>query len=267
MKNIFDLAARCLHQKSVDEKLQVTREAWQLLQQGYLDMSSRFPPLPIAITVFPERPVLLDPRNMPRRKLTTKQGIIAFFHAIAHIEFMAIYLAWDIIYRFRAMPDQFYRDWLRVAEEEALHFSLIQTRLRQFGVNYGDLPAHSGLWDVAVDTADDLTARLALVPRYMEAHGLDVTPPMIEKLKDLGDLQGVELLSRILHDEIGHVELGSYWFIFVCKQRCIDPEVHYKDLILSRLKGKPRGKLNRSLRKQAGFSDAELDWLETYLQL
>lgn len=267
MKNIFDLAARCLHRNNVDDKLQATHEAWRLSEQGKLDFTSFSSPLPITATLFPERPQLLDPRNMPRRSLTTDQGMIAFFHALAHIEFMAIYLAWDIIYRFRFLPEQFYRDWLRVADEEALHFSLIQDHLEHFGVHYGELPAHRGLWDIAEDTADNVLARLALVPRYMEARGLDVTPPMIEKFKTLGDLQSVALLTRILHDETGHVELGSDWFKFICKQRGKDPETHYQALLLSRLKGKPRSKLNRSLRKQAGFSDAELDWLEHHFKL
>lgn len=262
MKNIFEFAARCLHSSVIDLKLDMTRQAIQLSRNGALDYNSEKPPQPISSTSFPERPKLCDPRSMPRRKFTTRKGKIAFFHAIAHIEFMAIYLAWDIIYRFRGMPDQFYQDWLSVADEEALHFSMIRTHLQQMGVDYGDLPAHSGLWDIAEDSADSLLARLALVPRYMEAHGLDVTPAMIEKLSEMEDQQGVKILTCILEDEIGHVELGSYWFNFLCIQQGYDPESKYMDLITTRLKGTPRGPINRELRKKAGFSDAELDWLE-----
>jgi uncharacterized ferritin-like protein (DUF455 family) len=200
---------------------------------------------------------------MPRRKFTTRKGLCAFFHAIAHIEFIAIYLAWDILYRFRGMPDQFYQDWLSVAYEESLHFDMIRQHLRSMGIDYGDLPAHQGLWDIAEETADDLLARLALVPRYLEARGLDVTPAMIEKFTQLGDQQSVAILTRILNDEVRHVQLGSDWFNSVCQQRKLDPEQTYRELVTSRLKGKPKGPLNKELRKQAGFSEAELTWLET----
>lgn len=262
MKNIFECAAGCLHNNCVELKLANTHQAMLLNYNGTLDFSSGQPPLPISSTLFPDRPELLDPRTMPRRKFTTLEGKIAFFHAIAHIEFMAIYLAWDIIYRFRGLPKQFYQDWLSVADEEALHFSMIRDHLQQMGVDYGDLPAHSGLWDVAEDSADSLLARLALVPRYMEAHGLDVTPAIIDKFGARDDQQSVKILTRILDDEVGHVELGSYWFNFLCKQQGFDPESKYMDLIVSRIKGKPRGQINRKLRKKAGFSDIELDWLE-----
>ncbi len=262
MNNIFEIAAFCLQQDGIDEKLRMTQQARTLLDAGELSFAASETPLPISCACFPKRPQLRDPRVMPKRKFSTEAGKAAFFHALAHIEFMAIYLAWDIIYRFRGLPEAFYRDWLRVADEEALHFSMIRRHLQQFNLDYGDLPAHSGLWDVAEDTADDPIARLALVPRYMEARGLDVTPPMIAKFKALNDRQSVELLQRILADEIGHVQRGSYWFDVLCKQRGLAPEVHYQFLLNSRLKGQPRGQLNRALRKQAGFSDAELDWLE-----
>jgi uncharacterized ferritin-like protein (DUF455 family) len=200
---------------------------------------------------------------MPRRKLTTAEGVAAFFHAIAHVEFVAIYLAWDILYRFRDMPKAFYQDWLRVADEEAQHFALIRTHLRAMQVDYGDLPAHSGLWDHAKDTADDLLGRLAMVPRCMEARGLDVTPTLIEKFRLLGDDASVAILTRILTDEVGHVELGSKWFKFVCRQRGFETEAKYRELIDQYyVGGKPKGPFNRELRKIAGFSDAEIDWLE-----
>ena len=196
-------------------------------------------------------------------KIDHADGVAAFFHAIAHVEFVAIYLAWDILYRFRGMPEQFYQDWLRVADEEAQHFALIRTHLRAMQVDYGDLPAHSGLWDHAKDTADDLPGRLAMVPRCMEARGLDVTPALIEKFRILGDDASVAILTRILTDEVGHVELGSYWFKFVCQQRGFEAEAKYRELIDQYyVGGKPKGPFNRELRKIAGFSDAEIDWLE-----
>ncbi|MGR9100138.1 MAG: ferritin-like domain-containing protein [Gammaproteobacteria bacterium] len=264
MKNIFELAACCLQSRDVETKLQVTFEAGALLRGGQLDYGSAGPPESIALTAFPEKPELLDPRDMPRRQFTTVEGKRAFFHAVGHIEFMAIHLAWDILYRFRGMPERYYREWLRVAEEEAQHFSLIRRHLIGMGMDYGDLPAHSGLWDVAVDTGDDLTARLALVPRYLEARGLDVTPAMIERFRAQNDRRSMEILTRILEDEVGHVQLGSRWFQYVCDCQKVDSEERYKMLISERLKGRRRGSLNRPLRKAAGFSDRELDWLEAH---
>jgi uncharacterized ferritin-like protein (DUF455 family) len=270
LRNIFEFAAFCLHGENgadkvdIDARLDKTHQALRLCKMGDLDYQSIHAPLPVSATVFPARPELLDPRKMPRRKFTTLKGQIAFFHALAHIEFMAIYLAWDMIYRFRGMPDPFYQDWLQVADEEAIHFAMLRNHLQNLGSDYGDLPAHSGLWDVAVDTADDVLARLALVPRFMEAHGLDVSGAMIEKFKALGDNKSVQILTRILNDEVGHVGRGSFWFNSVCTQRGYDSESMYRQLVVDRLKGNPHGKLNRELRKKAGFSDSELDWLASF---
>lgn len=264
MKNVFEFAEAFFQAAQVDEKLALTHQAWEAFTNGQLSFSSAQPVLPIGQVAFPARPELLAPRRMPRRKLTTPDGVKAFFHAIAHVEFVAIYLAWDILYRFRGLPEQFYQDWLRVADEEAQHFALIRTHLRGMQVDYGDLPAHSGLWDHAKDTANDLPGRLAMVPRCMEARGLDVTPGLIGKFKALGDDASVAILERILADEVGHVQLGSYWFNYVCRQNGCEPEAKYRDLIdLYYVGGKPKGPFNRELRKVAGFSDAEIDWLES----
>jgi uncharacterized ferritin-like protein (DUF455 family) len=210
----------------------------------------------------PEKPLLMTPGNMPRRRLNTDKGKAAFYHALAHIEFMAIYLAWDIIYRFRGLPAEFYRDWLCIADEEAQHFALIRAYLLDLGLDYGDLPAHRGLWTHAEDTADELLARLAIVPRCMEARGLDVTPAMIEKLQALGDQRGVAVLERIYRDEIGHVERGSYWFNRLAQQQGFVAEQIFIQLLINYYKGKPKGPFNREVRIIAGFSDYEIDWLE-----
>ncbi|MDD5460739.1 MAG: ferritin-like domain-containing protein [Methylococcales bacterium] len=264
MKNLFEFAEACLHSANIDEKLALTHQAWQALESGELSLISNHPVLPIARVIFPDKPILLAPRNMPKRKLGAPEGVSAFFHAIAHVEFVAIYLAWDIAYRFRGMPAQFYQDWLQIADEEAQHFELIGTHLQAMQMNYGNLPAHSGLWDHAKDTADDLLARLAMVPRCMEARGLDVTPAIISKFKQLGDDASVALLNRILTDEVGHVERGSYWFKFVCEQQGFEAETKYRQLIGQYYQGgKPKGPFNREMRLIAGFSKAELDWLET----
>ncbi len=263
MKNIFTLAEACLHHPDIEQKLTLTHQAQQLMTEGLLSLESLTPPLAISTVQFPSAPILLSTREMPKRKLGSPDGIKAFFHAIAHVEFMAIYLAWDMLYRFRGMPEQFYKDWLRVADEEAQHFELIQLHLQSMSLAYGDLPAHKGLWDHATDTSEDLLARLAMIPRCMEARGLDVTPAIIVKFKHIGDEASVSLLTRILTDEVGHVERGSYWFKFVCEQQGLEPEGQYQQLIKKYyLGGKPKGPFNREMRIIAGFSDAELDWLE-----
>ena len=262
MGSIFEFAETCLYKNDIDEKLALTHQAMKLAQHGLIKFASLDPVLPIGKVKFPERPVLLPPRQMPKRNLNTPEGVAAFFHAIAHVEFVAIYLAWDLLYRFRALPEQFYRDWMRVADEEAQHFDLIREHLHTMGLNYGDLPAHGGLWEHATDTADHLLARLALVPRCMEARGLDVTPALIEKFRQLNDQESVSILTRILTDEVGHVELGSKWFKFFCGEQGLDSEIEYRRLLEQYYKGgKPKGPFNRPMRSQAGFSDAELDWL------
>jgi len=263
MRNLYDIAEACLHDANIDEKLELTHHARQLLADGQLSFAPNQPVASITRVIFPEKPILQAPRNMPKRKITSPEGVIAFFHAIAHVEFVAIYLAWDLLYRFRGLPEQFYQDWLCVADEEAQHFGLIRQHLRSFNVEYGDLPAHGGLWDHATETADDLLARLALVPRCMEARGLDVTPAIIAKFVAKGDETGIAILTRILNDEVKHVERGSYWFKTICNQQGLDPERQYQSLITQYYRGgKPKGPFNREMRKIAGFSDAELDWLE-----
>jgi uncharacterized ferritin-like protein (DUF455 family) len=263
MKTVFEFAEACLYRSDIDEKLALTHEAKRLMDEGKLGFDADAPVLPIESVVFPNKPVLMAPRNMPKRKLNSRQGLAAFFHAIAHIEFVAIYLAWDILYRFRGLPEQFYRDWLSIADEEAQHFALIRVHLQTFNAAYGDFPAHSGLWDHAADTADNLIARLALVPRCLEARGLDVTPAMVEKFRAADDEASVVLLTRFLTHEVGHVERGSYWFKFACQQQGYASETTYQQTLLDYYCGKkPKGPFNREMRIIAGFSNAELDWLE-----
>ncbi len=266
MNNVYQVAENCLYDNgNVDSLLTLTHQAKQKDNSHLLTFEDNSPVLAISGVRFPDKPVLLSPRHMPKRNLGSKAGVIAFFHAIAHVEFMAIYLAWDLLYRFRSLPLQFYQDWLAIADEEAQHFELIRQYLRTFDVDYGDLPAHGGLWDHAVATADDLLARLALVPRCMEARGLDVTPSIIARFTEFRNDQAVSILNRILADEIMHVERGSYWFNRFCVEVKLNPEQHFQAMVNKYyLGGKPKGPFNREKRKIAGFSDAELDWLEAH---
>jgi len=260
--DLYTIAADCLFDDDIERKLALTHQAQRAAEQGNLSWTDDGVVRPIADTRFPIKPPLLMPRDMPRRRFDTDEGRAAFFHALAHIEFVAIYLAWDIIYRFRGLPQAFYCDWLRIADEEAQHFALLREHLQGLGIDYGDLPAHRGLWLHAVDTADDLLARLAVVPRCLEARGLDVTPGMIEKLHAMGDQAGSAILTRIYHDEIGHVERGSYWFKTFAEQRRLSPKQAYRDAIIHCYQGKPKGPFNREARIIAGFSPDEIDWLE-----
>jgi uncharacterized ferritin-like protein (DUF455 family) len=179
-------------------------------------------------------------------------------HAFSHIEFNAINLALDAIWRFPAMPDTYYADWLQVAAEEAYHYTLLTGHLGTLGYAYGDFPAHSGLWDMADRTRADLLARMALIPRTMEARGLDVSPGLRDKLAQAGDREAAAILDIILRDEIGHVRIGNHWYNWLCEQRGLDPVAAYADLADRYRAPVLRGPFNLSARKAAGFTDAEL---------
>ena len=210
----------------------------------------------------PDRPVLVDPRDLKRRSTATQQGRIFLLHAVAHIEFCAINIALDAAYRFRDMPDRFVTDWLSVAADEAKHFSLLDNCLRERGSFYGEFEAHGGLWDMVCKTRHDIMRRMALVPRVMEARGLDVTPGMINRFKQAGDQRAVDILNVIFEDEIGHVAIGSYWYQAVCKERGHEPEATFQLLIDEYFKAGLRGPFNWPARLKAGFKKAELEALE-----
>lgn len=209
----------------------------------------------------PEKPELVHPSQVARRKLTTEQGRIALIHAVCHIEFNAINLALDAAYRFQHMPEEFYCDWMRVATEEARHFSLLLERLAELNTCYGDLAAHNGLWEMAVKTQHSLVERMALVPRVLEARGLDVTPGMIERLKNVGDDKTVTILEIILREEVGHVEIGTRWFRYACEKENLNPENTFIGLLKKYNVSTSKGPLHKDARKQAGFVDAELEAL------
>jgi uncharacterized ferritin-like protein (DUF455 family) len=185
-------------------------------------------------------------------------------HAIAHIEFNAINLALDAVWRFEGMPEAFYRDWLRVADEEAHHFALLNAALQDMGRRYGDFPAHDGLWSMCLKTQDDITARMALVPRTLEARGLDATPLIQAKLRQVGSpaaLRLVSILDVILREEIGHVAIGNRWYGHLCQQQGIEPLAHYRQLSRTHTAPRLRPPLNNAARLAAGFSQVELDYL------
>lgn len=220
----------------------------------------------IAVPGRPLQPALTHPRDLPRRGLGTSVGRAALIHAIAHIEFNAINLALDALWRFRGMPTAYYQDWIEVAQDEARHFHLLQTRLASMGYAYGDFPAHNGLWEAACKTASDPLMRMALVPRVLEARGLDVSPDMIRRLSAAGDEETSRIISIILEEEVAHVAVGTRWFRFLCKERDLVADQTFQALLNEHMRPLPKGPLNIPARQRSGFSDAELDYLQRACQ-
>ncbi len=220
---------------------------------------------PTGVPGCPARPELRSHLDVPKRSPFTREGLAALLHAVTHIEFNAINLALDAIWRFDGMPRQYYLDWLKVAAEEAHHFSLLRAHLQSMGYDYGDFPAHTGLWDMTEKTKSDVLARMALVPRTLEARGLDATPPMQAKLRRVGTphaLRAVEILGVILHDEIGHVAIGNHWYRHLCSQRELNPVAHYAVLAQQYNAPRIKGPLNLDARRKAGFEESELALLQ-----
>ena len=210
---------------------------------------------------YPERLVLVSPGQLKRRGLTTQRGRNILIHAIAHIEYNAINLALDAAYRFQDMPLAFTQDWLQVAADEARHFQLLNDYLNDHDCEYGDYPAHNGLWDMAVKTDHDVLARMALVPRVLEARGLDVSPAMIERLNRVEDTRAADHLNTIYEDEIHHVAIGSYWFKHCCDERQLEPQATFFELVDEYMHGELRGPFNVAARLKSGFNISELDAL------
>ncbi|QHI97309.1 DUF455 family protein [Xylophilus rhododendri] len=212
----------------------------------------------------PERPELLDHTQVARRSPASLPGRAALLHAVAHIELNAINLALDAVWRFDGMPAQYYLDWVRVAAEEAQHFCLLRAHLQSMGYDYGDFPAHQGLWTMCERTAHDVTARMALVPRTLEARGLDAAPPMQNKLRHVGTpdaLAAVAILDVILRDEVGHVAIGNRWYRWLCELQGLEPVAHYRMLTRLHQAPAPKPPLNLPARRLAGFTEEELQAL------
>ncbi|HMO46279.1 MAG TPA: ferritin-like domain-containing protein [Rubrivivax sp.] len=211
----------------------------------------------------PPRPLLVPHTRLKTRSVHTTAGRAALLHALAHIELNAIDLALDVVWRFAGLPDAFYRQWLQVAREEAHHFELLREHLAALGHAYGDFDAHDGLWQMAERTRHDVLARLALVPRTLEARGLDASPAVKAKLLAAGDARGGAILDILLRDEIGHVAVGNRWYRRLCAQRGLEPRATYAALAQQHGAPRPRGPFNLDARRAAGFDDDELAALAT----
>jgi uncharacterized ferritin-like protein (DUF455 family) len=262
MTDLHAAAKRCLDATDPAEKLRLTHATWQGFLAGDLRANPASPlPEPIGAPGRPAKPRLVDARQLPQRGLGSEEGRAALVHAVAHIEFNAINLAWDAVYRYRGKPDGYYRDWASCANDEARHFEMLSVRLTELGHVYGDFDAHDGLWAMAEKTAAHDTARMALVPRVLEARGLDVTPGMIERLRKLGDERTVAILEVILREEVAHVAAGTRWYRHCCERDGVDPIETFFTLLREYMGVSLRGPFNRPARLEAGFLEEELDRL------
>lgn len=255
--NRMDAAALALAADSIDGKLAA------IAALAHHSDSVWSAPTGEIVRGVPAKPLRVQPKDLsPRSNLTTIAGRAALIHAVAHIEYSAIDLALDHAVRFAGLPARYYDDWIRVAIDEARHFQLLRAHLQSVGHDYGDFPVHDSLWEMAERTAHDCLTRMALVPRLLEARGLDATPPIQKKLAHAGDAKAVEILAVILADEEDHVAIGDYWYRYLCLEQNLEPEATFRRLIQEYKAPWPQGPMNIKARLAAGFSLAELDALE-----
>lgn len=259
--NLFEQALACLLLDNPKQKVEAALTLQKDWLAGKLELSTLTDVIPLPVPGRPEKPELVDARDVPRRNFNSLKGRLTLVHAIAHIEFNAINLALDAVYRFQDMPEQYYTDWIRVAAEEAKHFTMLSDYLESHGMSYGDLPAHNGLWEMAVKTDFDVLVRMALVPRVLEARGLDVTPGMIKKLQSTGDTRLIGILQIIFDEEIGHVKIGTHWYKSLCEERQLEPEQTFLQLIDKYMQGAKFGPFETEARIEAGFSHEEMERL------
>jgi len=256
-------AYACLQCEDVKAKLALVaafRHAWE---QGEMSCEPALcAVVPVPVPGRPAKPAMVSALAVEKRRLSTPEGRAALIHSLAHIEFNAINLALDAIYRFRGMPVEYYSDWLEVAAEEAGHFILLREHLLALGYDYGAFTAHNGLWEMAIVTAHDPMVRMALVPRVLEARGLDVLPGIMHKLASSGAHDAVAIMETILRDEIGHVAIGNRWYAYLCKQRGLDPLATFRTLLREYNAPRLRGPLHTKARLAAGFTEAEMKMLE-----
>ncbi|MDO4695950.1 MAG: ferritin-like domain-containing protein [Neisseria sp.] len=260
----YGLLEAALLSGNPDEKCALVQEAFMRISAAERLVSPSANPLDFREAGRPPVPKLVPPSQVAQRKMNTPEGYAAMLHAICHIEFNAVNLALDAAYRFRLMPDEFVKDWVKVAKEEAEHFSLMKGRLHSLGYDYGDFEAHNHLWDMAYKTAFDPLLRMALVPRVLEARGLDVTPAIREKVAQRGDAETCAVLDIIYRDEVGHVRIGNDWFVYLCRQRGLEPHALFRRLLSRYDMFIFRGYVNIEAREQAGFSRFELDMLQDF---
>ncbi len=257
------LALQALQSQSIDQKVHLARElsahsATFLIADSEINEALNASE---SLPGQPRQPALMQHLDVPQISIFTPLGLAGLVHSVCHIEFNAINLALDAVWRFAGMPPQYYADWIKVAAEEAQHFSLLRTQLQSMGFDYGDFPAHTGLWDMTQRTQGDIVARMALVPRTLEARGLDATPPLQAKLRKVGSpdaLKIIAILEIILRDEIGHVAIGNHWYRWLCAEQNLEPVAHFRQLCEQHAAPRIRAPINQEARRLAGFTDDEI---------
>jgi len=262
MNNIYLHAKNCFLAADPEEKAALTVDAASSWFAGDLDWKEGEPVELLNEPGRLDKPEIVMPKDVGKRKLGSQVGRAALIHSLAHIELTAVNLAWDTIYRYRDMPKEYYNDWVQCAREEAGHFIMLRDRLRDMGFDYGSFPAHNELWKMAINTADDLMDRMGVVHRVFEARALDVIPGSLKKFEKFNDTEMIKTLTIICNDEVGHVSSGTRWFHYRCKQENLDPDTTFFRLLEKYLSGPLAGPFNRQDRLKAGFSESEMDYLE-----
>ncbi len=264
MQNLFQHAKSCFLLANPDEKVALTYDAAGLWQSQQLDWREGEEPELLNQPGRLDKPEIVLPRDLKKRNPKSETGRAALIHSLAHIELTAINLAWDAIYRYRDMPKAYYDDWVQCAREEAGHFMMLRDRLREMGFDYGSFPAHNELWKMAVSTSGDLMDRMGIIHRVFEARALDVVPNTLKKFEQLNDTSMVKVLTEICNDEIGHVDSGTRWFRYRCEQAHLDPDETFFRLLEKYMNSPLAGPFNHEARLRCGFSQNELDYLESH---
>jgi uncharacterized ferritin-like protein (DUF455 family) len=262
LKNLYQQARHCLLLSDPDEKMAATMELCASWENGALEWTQGEAPF---LDIEPGRldhPTLVPPSEVPKRGFGSETRRAALIHALTHIELTAVNLAWDTVYRYRGLPREYYQDWINTAADETRHFLALRERLRAMGFDYGDFHAHDSLWQHAVDTADDLMDRMAIVHRVMEARALDVVPRTLERFRTIGDPETADVLTEVANDETAHVGAGTRWFRYRCQEEGVDPDQKFFELVMKYIGHYPKGPFNHQARLKAGFSENEMDLLE-----
>ena len=260
--NLYQQAKNCFLSPVPEEKLQLSLQIASDWEAGVLDWQDGEAPLQLDQPGRLDKPVFVELKKIKKRGFNSIQQRASLIHALAHIELTAVNLAWDSIYRYRGLPKEYYDDWVQTGKEESQHFQLLQKSLNNMGYEYGDFPVHNELWQMAVTTADDLMARMAIVHRVLEARALDVIPFSVDKFRHLGDKHTADSLIIIANDEIGHVNAGARWFRYRCEQEKVNPDEMFFKLLKKYLKASPKGPFNYDARLKAGFNQYEMQELE-----
>jgi len=264
MKSLFEAAHHCLKQTNIEAKMQLSLEYYSVWKAGQLDYKNSFELETDFLVGIPEKPQLVEFKDLARRGWNTLEQRATLIHALAHIEFTAVNLSWDTIYRFQGMPKAYYQDWIDTAADETRHFLALRKELQDMGFDYGDFSAHNALWLHAISTQTDLKHRLAIVHRTLEARAIDAIPQAVKRFEKIKSFKTARLLNELANDEIKHVSAATRWFDHQCKQDKLDSFDTYFELVLRFLKTYPKGPFNVEARRLAGFSERELHFLQQH---